>query len=245
LNEEYISGGYFVTREIEIPTYNRWLRDVCGATEDLVPTRIISIAFDGAADPPLFDWVGVLGEDYDLFGVHPELMAEKNAWANERYNTEIGYPNVFYKLETAREYVQRFTKKLAHIHIVGIGLHKDFLPRVEEAERLQPERKADNGATIAGLADSGFGRALSFAQPCIPGEILGFDIICWFYNIDRTWHSNGLAVDGFEKFNFRPNQYGLIDNKTDADNLGRYADEIQPESGVWLPVLVTRYPLNP
>lgn len=245
MSDDFISAGYFVTREIEIPTYNRWLRDVVGATEDLVPEKIISVGFGNTA--PLFKWIGDFGEDCELlFGVAAERITEIDAWATARFDKEIGHPNVFFKLATAREYLDRFTNKLPNVHIVGLGLHKDFLPRVEEAERLQPRRTSDNGVTtMGGLADTGFGMALSFAQPCEPGEVLGFDVICWFSNISESWHSNGLAVDGLNKFGFRPNKYGLIDDKGNADKLARYADEIQPEPGVWLPVLVTRYSITP
>jgi len=118
------------------------------------------------------------------------------------------------------------------------------LPQLARAEEMNPAHVSETGAKYAGFAGSGFAQAIKLGMSVVPGEVLGFDVICLEYNIDHSWHCNGLAVDGLTKFNFRPNQFGLITEKADADKMADYADQIQSESGVWVPVLVIRYPLT-
>ena len=143
----------------------------------------------------------------------------------------------------AQEYIRRYTDHSSDMQLLGIGLHQERLHQVYELEQRRPGYVSETGAKVTGFADTGFAQALKLKELPERGEILGFDIICLDFNIDHSWHCSALAVDAVQKFNFYPNQFGLIDNKADADKLAEYADEIQPEHGVWLPVLVTRYPL--
>src|SRR5258706_12033388 len=241
--EDYISAGYLVTQFVDAAWLNQWMRDAYHVTEDMLPSQILSVGLCGAFFAPIFDWAGTLDEDYNRFGIPANLIPDLSAWASEASGKEIGFPYSFRRLPTAREYIRRFTNQSSDIQLLGIGLDKERLHRVFEVEQRHPAYIAENGAKYPGFAGTGFAQALRLKEPPERGEILGFDVICLDLNIDHSWHCNGLAIDAVQKFNFYPNQFGLIDNKADADKLADYADEIQPEYGVWLPVLVTRYSL--
>ncbi|SRR5258708_2032931 len=242
---KYIAGGYIVTQFVEGASYNSWMRSVLHATEDLLPVQFLSVAICGASRAPIFEWATYPEEDYARFGISDRLP-ELGQWANERYEKEIGYPDIFFYLATAREYVERFTS-VPDIEIVGIGVHEQDLHYVAEAELLRPESVNENGSVNSGFSRTGFAEAVRLADPCEPGEVLGFEVICCYYNIDHSWHCNGLAVYARREFGFRPNQFGMIDDKTDADKVVRWINngEPKPEMGVWLPVLVSRYPAVP
>lgn len=238
---EFVAGGYVVTQFVNGPSYNNWMRSVLHATEDLLPDKFLGVAICGSARAPLFDWASHVEEDYTRFGI-PDRLPELGQWASERYETEVGYPDIFFYLATAREYVRRFTH-YPDIQILGLGVHKQDLQFVKEAELSRPDSVAENGSHIAGFFHTGFAQAVRLADPCEPGEVLGFEVICCHYNIDHSWHCNGLAVHALREFGFRPNRFGMIDNKADADQVVKWINsgERKPEPGTWLPVLVSRH----
>jgi hypothetical protein len=241
--DDYVSGGYFITQFVDSASSNRWLRNVIGATEDLLPDRILSSGYCSAENAPVFSWAGNGTEEYARFGIAPDRISEVDTWANASLGRETGHPDLFLHLRTAREYIRRFVTEKNDNQLLGIALHKERLRQITELERLRPPQVAPSGVKISGFEGTGFAKALHLGEPPLSGEILGFDIICCFANIDHSWLCNGLVVDGLNEFNFRPNQFGLIDQKTDADKLADYAATIPTEEGIWLPVLVTRYPL--
>lgn len=239
---DFIAGGYLVTKFVDSTSYNRWMRDVLHTSEDLLPDKILSVGMCGAPHSPIFGWVSSLENDYEQFGI-PVRLPELGEWANERFGTSVGYPDIFFYLSTAREYVRRFTSA-PDIQILGMAVHVQDLPLIAKAELLRPTVVSENEAAVAGFSRTGFAQALRLAEHYTPGEVLGFDVICCDYNIDHSWHCNGLAVDALREFHFRPNQFGLIDDKANADKLVHWIQrgESKPEAGVWLPVLVSRYP---
>ncbi len=242
--EDYVSGGYLVTQYADGATSNRWLRSAIGATEDLLPARMLSVGYCGASRAPVLSWVDLDEENCAKFGVSPDRKAELDLWCQGKHDREIGYPDLFFRLPTAREYIRIFTSSAADIQLLGIGLHQERLHQIAQLEQLRPPSIAETGAKLAGFADTGFAQALRLGEKPTSGEILGFDVICCYWNIDHSWHCNGLVVDGLDEFGFRPNLFGLIDEKTDADKIADYANEIPTEEGIWLPVLVTRYSLS-
>jgi hypothetical protein len=164
-----------------------------------------------------------LGALYAQFGI-PYRLPTLHQWADERFNTAVGYPDIFFHLPTAREYVQRFTNA-PDVQILGIGMHVQDLPLIAEAELLRPARESDSGVVYTGFSDTGFARVLRLMENYVLGEALGFDVICCESNIDHSWHCNGLAVDALQEFHFRPNQFGLIDEKANADKLAHWIQE--------------------
>src|SRR5258708_23775951 len=224
---KFIAGGYLVKKFVEGTSYDSWMRTVLHATEDLLPDNFLSVAICGALHAPVFDWASNGEEDYALFGI-PDRLPELGQWASDRYEKEIGYPDIFFYLATTREYVQRFTN-VPDVEIVGIGVHRQDLHFVAEAESLRPESVAENGSIIAGFSRTGFAEAVGLADPIEPGEVLGVEVVCCYYNIDHSWHCNGLAVYALREFGFRLNQFGMIDDKADADQVVKWINNGEPK----------------
>ena len=239
---ENLSGGYLVTRFTDGTAPNRWLKSVTASDTDLIPDRILSVGFCGSQFAPIFDWAGASEQDYADFAIPKDMVAALNEWANARFDSEVSYPHNFFRLATAREYIRRFVRDSRDLQLLGIGVHRADLDKLEAVNKLNPSRIDSSGASIAGFMEGGFGRAIALAEPPVPGETLGFDVIACRYQIDHSWHCNALAKEALEQFGFRPNRVGLIDEKANADQLARYATEQCIEDSIWLAVLVTRYP---
>ncbi|MBX3081976.1 MAG: hypothetical protein KF716_10120 [Anaerolineae bacterium] len=240
----YLSGGYLITQYVDTTSSISWVKDWWALQGNLLPAAILSVGFCASRFAPLLSWAGASDQDYADFGVPENQRAELEAWANERFDVDIGYPHIFFQLLTAREYISRFVQNPQQLQVLGIGVHVDDLVMLLEAEALNPATTDPSGAHVAGFAGSGFARAVSRGEPPTQGEVLGFDVIACRYQIDHAWHCNSLAKDGWEQFHFRPNQFGLIDDKTNADKLAAYANEELIEDSIWLPVLVSRHPVQ-
>jgi hypothetical protein len=232
--DEYISGGYIVTRFADGAKVNSWMRDLSRIDEDLLPEKFLSVGFCTKPEAPLFDWNR---DDYAGFSIATDQIEIMHEWTNARFDEEIGFPNIFLWYSTAREFVHRFIGSPNDVQLLGIGLHRAQLGRIAELEKLNSESSRQ-----------GFVKSLKLNQAPEQGEILGYDVICCYYNIDHSWHCSNLPVDGLQQFGFRPNQFGLIDDKSNAEIMADYANEldaggnpIHGEEGVYLPVLVTRY----
>lgn len=225
--EEYISGGYIITRPIDSTAHNRWLKDIKGATEDLLPPHFLSIGFCNISHAPIFDWTEPREEDYANYGIPYTLIPELSTWANERYKTEIGFPWIFFHLNTAQEYIRRFAINATDLQILGIGLHREHLQQIRELEQLYPARITDTGAEVGGYAYTGFAQALKLNERPLSGEILEFDVICCEYHIDHSWLCDGFEVEALNTFHFRPNRFGLIDGKLNANRLASYIDALE------------------
>jgi hypothetical protein len=243
--EDYVSGGYLISKFTNTVFANEWARKLSSVNEeDLLPDHILSIGFCEARFAPCFDWAGASDQDYADFGIPKATVQELNAWTNKQFDTEIGYPNIFLRLATAREYISRFIRDTQQIQLLGIGLHRDKLNVLDEIEKLNPGSVGKSGATYAGFADNGFAKAIRINEPPIHGEVLGFDVIGCRDHIDHGWHCANLAKDALEKLNFRPNQFGLIDEKINADQLANYANNKLIYDRIWLSVLVTRHSIQ-
>jgi hypothetical protein len=238
--DEYISGGYFVTLYGDGISRNAWLRSVCHAPDDLLPERFLSVAVCGVPKAPTFSWFsGGIDEEYIAFGIPLERRTELEAWSDIRFDLEIGFPYVFWELATAREYVAKFSTTPDVVQILSIGLHRERLNLIDQLEQLRPPQ-----GNTAGFKDNGFATALHRNITPAPGEMLGYDLICCDINIDHSWLCSDLSVEALNLSGFRPNGFGLIDDKVDADKLADHCnspDEQAGEPGIWLPVLVTRY----
>src|SRR5260221_7451583 len=176
---DFISGGYIViARFADGSSRNQWMLDLGVSNEALLPEKIVGIRLCVEPEAPLLRWHGGLEEDFAIFGIPQDRVEELYAWADEKYkNKDIGAPNFFLKLTTAREYVERFSTNEGNgIQILGIGLPKNLLHRLDEIERLFPT-----------FANNGFNEVLRRGEQPASGHILGFDVICCTTSIDHSW----------------------------------------------------------
>src|ERR1041385_4445823 len=110
------------------------MRDVYHVTEDLLPSQILSVGFCGASFAPIFEWRAI-ATDYVPFGISPRIIPELSVWASERFGKEVGYPRLFFRLETAQEYIRRFTDHRSEMQLLGIALHQERLHQVYDLEQ--------------------------------------------------------------------------------------------------------------
>jgi hypothetical protein len=233
--KDFVSGGYIITQFADGSSRNQWMRDLGLVNEDLLPEKILGISLCLEPEAPLLRWHGGLEEDFASFGIPTHHVEQLYTWADEKYkNKDVGWPNIFLELPTAREYVLRFTTNDNNdIQILGIALPKHLLHRIDEIERLFPT-----------FANTGFDETLRRGKQPASGEILGFDVICCNESINHSWTCTPLPAEGLRDFNFRPNQFSLIDEEINAVKLADYDSDAVAKNGMWLPVLVTRYPLT-
>ncbi len=113
--DDYFSAGYYITKYI---TRTDW------HSAELLPYRFLSVSDCIADIAPVIYWANSQ-EDFDTFGIEP--TPEMQQWCNERFDKEIGFPDVIYHLETARDFIAKFIPPKDDLFLLGAGLHKDFI----------------------------------------------------------------------------------------------------------------------
>jgi len=242
LLQDYRSAGYVITQPAYLMPYNQELYGGTNIPADLIPDQILSVGFCGSEFAPLFSGTKFNELMYASFGIPEQLIPQIDAWSNARLNQEVGlgYPNIFFTLTSAREYVNNFVQTNALSLILGIGVHRNDLP----IQLVGPEDPSNPAKKYYETDGYGFSMALARNEPLAEGEQLGFDVIGLEFGIFHSWQCYGaLVVQGFEAFDFRPNAFGLIGDKHSADLIAGYANTNWELFGgvTWLPALVTRY----
>ncbi len=223
---DYVMAGYVITTTADGEAYNRWM------DADLLPPRIISVSPCVARMAPVFTWTGPTDEEYALFGIQKSV--ELTEWTDGRLDKTIGYPNIFFDLQTSRQFISKFVTKMDNTLLLGMALHRNQL------DKFLTDAKAP-----ANMGEYGVYEVISRRQIPDTGEVLGFEPISYSYGIEHSWHCNALDKAGWEKLQIHPNRYGLIDDLEDADKVAAFANDpgTGAEPGSWLPLLLIRYPL--
>ncbi|MBZ0320841.1 MAG: hypothetical protein K8L91_30790 [Anaerolineae bacterium] len=229
---DYVSAGYYITKYM---TRGDW------QSAGLLPEKLLSVSHCLAKIAPIVYWANSQ-EDFDAFGIPDTLRPEFEQWCSDRFDIEIGFPDVIYHLQTARDFISRFIPKKEDIFLLGAGLHKDFVelflnfeqPLLKEYAKDEPER--------------GLSHIIRQRSSVLDGEILGYEVVCSdFGDINHSWLCNGLEKDGWERFQIRPNQYGFIESYAEAKTLTEFImtdPAIYGEPGFYMPLLIINYPLE-
>src|SRR4029079_6581908 len=139
---QYISGGYFVAKYAK--------RAEC-MSADLLPDRILS-ASSCIADIPeawAVEWANYKEtdrrEEAAKFGIAAEVLPEVINWVTSGLASQrIGWPVVFYSLETARQFAEKFLHDQNDSALVGIGLQPEFAALLLQ-EEIPPEQHGRPG----------------------------------------------------------------------------------------------------
>jgi hypothetical protein len=232
LISQHISGGYFLAKYLKRPD---------SMPADLLPDRILS-ASNCIADIPdawAVKWANYKEsdrrEEAAKFGITPEILPQVIEWVTSGLESQlIGWPVVFYSLETARKFAQRFLPNDSDLALIGIGL----LPQLATL-LLREEKPPDNHGT-PGIYEA-IGQGISLEPG---GEVLGFEVLGYEWGGFHSWLCNGLEVDSYREFNVRPNSHGFISDLEDACKSAQYAsrEEVGAEPALWQPWLVVKYP---
>lgn len=167
------------------------------------------------------------------FGISKDRVQDVIAFATDEFERQTGYPNVFYTPQYARTFYEEFLQN-GEAELIGLGIHSsDYDVLIEE---LTPTE---------GQGEHGIYRVAAQQQPLAPnGEVLGYEIVNFDAFLCCSWLCNGLEVAVSERWDVRPNQYGLLDDRLAAQQAAEFcgSDEVKAEPGLWLACQLVRYP---
>lgn len=234
LLSDYCSAGFLVTREVDRPSY---------VSTDLLPDRIFSAS--GCISPRIPDtwcieWtqdtLGSRIEDAEAFALDSAALDKVTAWATQRFDKAIRWPNVIMDIHSALELVDLFLGALPDIRVFELGLHRSMTDEFCREAEPPPQEPG-----FAPMGRQGVHEALLEANTPIPGGgILGFEPLVLDGSLSCSWLCNGLETVVAETLEIRPNKHGLIARFDDARRCVEYIsrDDVGAEPGLWLPWLM-------
>lgn len=202
LNDFY-SGGYFLIRAIK-PEWE-------GLQGELLPERLLS--FSGCISQRFYvfwGWGQDNLEEATQFGFPKTKLNEFIEWSKTEYKSSLGFPSMFYSVDNARAFIQRFELDTQYLHILGAGLHKETDTQYWTDEPVLegiPQHLVNQLSIEPGSTPLGF-------------EVVGFD----YHDFACSWLCNDLHHDMYNLFDIRPNSYGLLDT---------YGEAIQIRNWIW------------
>ncbi len=218
--QQFYVAGYVLTVSITTPK---------GLSQGLLPPTIVSGGGCIVPRPGIVEWAG--GE-LEKLGVPPEKLPAVEAWAATAFETEFGYPDMFYTLAAARDYVKRFIPNPPEsLALLGLALDADLAETFRQKERTE-------AVGTRGLYD----KLRKREAPAPGGTALGYEPLCADgFDFAHTWLCNLLHVSLAVELGFKPNAHGFIAHYADAKWLADVAVPHGAEPGLWLPWKIVRY----
>src|SRR5690606_16736873 len=187
---------------------NEWTREVGGAEEPVLPSRIISTSNCVAKQFP--DVYLALEEDCSPeraaeFGLHDSHGAH---WFIRENTGTFFFPcGECLTVAGAREFIRGFLRARDPDRLlVGVAVHRRHREALLKACPLPEQRPGC--APIAPSADYEF---IQRDQPPEPGgELVGYDVRLANHQLECSWLCGGHEVDFARELNIRPNDFGLI-----------------------------------
>jgi len=232
---DYVSGGFYITKFVERPAY---------VSQDLLPPRILSLSSCICPFVPdlwAIGWVNATHEerleDAQKFGLSNNLK-EVMSWVASRLDKEIGWPNVYYSLDTAQSFRAEFLSQTNDVIMLGIGLHKSYI------EEFMDFTKPPDQQEYAPGVESGVRSCIRKRNPLKEGDVLGFELLeIEMSSLEHSWLCNSLEGYAHAKLGINLNANGFIDRLEDAqkcvESISR--GDVGAEPGLWLPWVVLRY----
>jgi hypothetical protein len=232
---DFLVGGYFLVQASQAD----WIRK-----KTWLPARFWTVS--GCIckiypDTWIFSWTSKsMGSPHhyqETLKLDEEGFKSLQAWADEMFKKEeLGWPNVFLNIETARQFYAQYLKHLPDIKLLSIALSEPY--RIEFIEENKPK---------PGMGEGGVYQKLLQRQLLDPTAITrGFEILGdeWGGQF-HSFFCNSLDTDYKEQLNISLNQYGLIDRYEEAVRAADYTslDEVKAEPALWQPWLISEYPI--
>ncbi|WP_145996335.1 hypothetical protein [Dysgonomonas massiliensis] len=152
------------------------------------------------------------------YNISEETISSIHKWTDEMDSSNmIGYMNLFYSIETAKEYKNCFFSHLDETLILGL-----YFPIRESQEFVDCfEPKGKNEGEI------GLRYKLKQYQPDDDtGILLGFDLIGVEIGGEfHSFHCHDLANDLIERFDIAINEFGLIQNENKWEAIIDYMND--------------------
>ncbi|MCB9636841.1 MAG: hypothetical protein H6721_32420 [Sandaracinus sp.] len=150
------------------------------------------------------------------------------AWCTAAFDAErMGWPDLFFTLEAAREARDRFAPSA---QLFGLALRSDY------ADELLDDADDDSNVGVV--------LALRRAEPLAHGGTpRGFDVLCWDgYGGFHSYLCNSLETE-LATLGLRSGALGLFANEDDANRAAAHVglETTAAEPGLWLPWKVVEY----
>jgi hypothetical protein len=237
MDDDFIAVGYLLLRPLARTSFFAaelvppW---ITSASDCLCPRFPGVYAIDWSSTP-----ADARAEAFAKIGIPPADQPSARAWATRAFDSDFGWPSVFYSAAAALEARRTFLSHAADARVIGVGVARDALEGFLENTAPVP---------LAGGAPGGESGSFTTGRRRAPldpgGRKLGFEPL----NIEHgelchSWLCNNLETHVSTALGIRPNAEGLLDTLDDAR---RCCEEISSgkvgaEPGPWLPFALVEY----
>jgi extradiol dioxygenase family protein len=161
-----------------------------------------------------------LKEAKEEFNLTNTQIKEIQTWADQKFEEKkIGWANTFSDYETLSEYKNKFFNNVQDYLIFSINF-----PETEKDALIEELVVKEKNIGAIGLWDNLNNQVLEVADES--ERQIGFDLIGVELSGDfHTFHCHDLSEELIKKFNIQINQYGLIDNDNNWEQLVEYMNE--------------------
>jgi hypothetical protein len=215
----YYSGGYYLIEQLERPS--------C-MNSNIVPSTILSVSSCICNTyPDGFDWY----REQRPPNFNEEMAKDCEEWMSTKLDAQqVGWPNVFYDLKTAREFYQRFLFSSSNLRCIGIGLKAEFV------KDFLDYLISHQGGVVQCLMQKRFleegGRFLGF-------EVLGYDT-CVLHS-----YLCSLLEEELSKCGIMLNSEGLIASFEQAVQFAKYVSDMDElEAEYYFPWVLYEYKIS-
>lgn len=219
---EMIAGGYILIRPEPMSEYL--------TANNLLPKALLSASHCISNLSGIAEWAG---GNPEALGVPKDKVESANQWGESAHNDLFGYPNIFYTLQNAQDYVDQFIPDIPDdLTILGIALSRT---NVEKLINLD-------------VAKYGVYQMLErMKQPTEGGIPLGYEILSFGYGIEHTWLCYSFHEKAYEQHDIKPNQHGFLNSELEAqliiDSIVRIPPNTKDEP--WYPFQMIQYEVKP
>ncbi len=235
-----INGGFLIVKA-----------QAKGQDMTLLPAKLRSASeciCDQFPHPAVIEWAESSEEeqkDYlEKIGIPLSRASEATKWSTDNFESNIGWPNIFYNLETAKAAKELFFKDSPDISILGIGLPQEYASSYVEfatASLKRPDSNEDFGKS--GTLD------MIEKNEALPegGKLLGYELLS---TEDQGMILHSYMCSAWEKdfslaLGIKPNKDGFLSDLEKAQKclseLEKHTEDPDVEAGLWLPWAVFEY----
>jgi hypothetical protein len=232
--ESLVSVGYYVPRLVAPSSM---------LSQGLLPSEILTLTScltDLFPDSWAVEWVRCSYDDRAAtaarFGMPSSGVQALVRSVTELHDTgDIGWPNVWSKLEAARRLIGEALPNPSDVLLVGAGIPVDFVE--EFLHQLAPEpREGPCGA---------FQMANARQALASHGEFLGWEVLGFDGAGCHSWLCNSLHIPAAEHLGVELGKFGLLSSEQAARDVIRMIaeDPSKAEPSAWVPTGIVRYAL--
>lgn len=214
----YYCGGYFLIEQQARPSY---------VNTDIVPSTILSVSSCiSTTYPNGFNWFAKYNQE-----MNKEIIEIRKKWMGIKVESDqMGWPDVFFDLETAREFYRKFLFPFPKLRCIGIGLKVEFVKDFLDYHLSNGEGISKCLARKRFLNDK--------------GKFLGYEVLGYDSCVLHSFLCNGLEEE-LPRFGIILNSEGLISTFEQAVKLSEYFSSMDGlEAELYFPWVLKEYELH-